>query len=62
MALVVKNVTANAGDSGDAGLLPGPERSPGGGIPPLLHSCLKNPWTEESGGLQSMGPQRVGHD
>ena len=20
------------------------------------------PWTEESGGLQSMGPQRVGHD
>ena len=22
----------------------------------------KIPWTEESGGLQSMGPQRVGHD
>ena len=20
------------------------------------------PWTEETGGLQSMGPQRVGHD
>ena len=20
------------------------------------------PWTEESGGLQSMGPQRIGHD
>jgi len=20
------------------------------------------PWTEEPGGLQSMGPQRVGHD
>ena len=22
----------------------------------------KIPWTEEAGGLQSMGPQRVGHD
>ena len=22
----------------------------------------KIPWTEEPGGLQSMGPQRVGHD
>ena len=22
----------------------------------------ENPWTEESGGLQSMGSQRVGHD
>ena len=22
----------------------------------------KTPWMEESGGLQSMGPQRVGHD
>ena len=29
------------------------------------HSSIlawKNPWTAESGGLQSMGPQRVGHD
>ena len=22
----------------------------------------KSPWTEETGGLQSMGPQRVGHN
>ena len=22
----------------------------------------RTPWTEEPGGLQSMGPQRVGHD
>ena len=22
----------------------------------------RNPWMEEPGGLQSMGPQRVGHD
>ena len=26
------------------------------------HSCLKIPWTEEPGGLQSIGSQRVGHD
>ena len=28
-------------------------------------SCILSwriPWTEESGGLQSMGSQRVGHD
>ena len=30
-----------------------------------IHSCIlawKIPWTEEPGGLQSMGSQRVGHD
>ena len=29
------------------------------------HSCIlawRIPWTEEPGGLQSMGSQRVGHD
>ena len=29
------------------------------------HSSIlawENPWTQESGGLQSMGTQRVGHD
>ena len=29
---------------------------------PLQDSCLKIPWTEEPGGLQSMGSWRVGHD
>ena len=29
---------------------------------PLQYSCLQNPWTEETGGLQSMGLQRVRHD
>ena len=28
---VVKNLDANAGDTGDAGLIPGSGRSPGGG-------------------------------
>ena len=26
------------------------------------YSCLENPWTEEPGGLQSMGSQRVTHN
>ena len=29
---------------------------------PLQYSCLENPWTEESGRLQSMGSLRVEHD
>ena len=29
---------------------------------PLQYSCLENPWTEEPGGLQSMGSLRVGHN
>ena len=28
---VVKNLSANAGDTGDSGLIPGSGRSPGGG-------------------------------
>ena len=28
----------------------------------LQYSCLEIPWTEEAGGLQSMGSQRVGHN
>ena len=35
-------------------------RYPGvGNCNPLQYSCLGNPWTEEPGGLQSMGLQRV---
>ena len=44
VVLVVKNLPANAEDTRDAGLAPGSERSPGGGIDnPLQYSCLKNP-------------------
>ena len=57
---MVKNPPANAGDSG---LILGQED-------PLekemaTHSSIlawQIPWTEEPGGLQSMGLQRVGHD
>ena len=45
VALVVKNLPANAGDVRDAGSsVPGSGRSPGGGHGnPLQHSCLENP-------------------
>ena len=48
---------------GDPGSIPGLGRSPGEGHGiELQYSCLENPWTEESGRLQSMESQRVGHD
>ena len=40
---MVKNLPANAGDVGDAGSIPGSERSPGGGNgKPLQYSWLEN--------------------
>ena len=43
VALVVKNLSANAGDIRDAGSIPGSGRSPGVGNGNLLqYSCLKN--------------------
>ena len=63
MALVVRTLPANAGDARDTGSVPGPRR-------PLeketaAHSSIpawRIPWTEEAGGLQSVGSQRVGHN
>ena len=44
VALVVKNSPANAGDTGDAGSIPGFRRSTGVGYgTPLQYSCLENP-------------------
>ena len=44
VAIVVKNLPANTGDVRDLGLIPGLERSPGGGHGNSLQcSCLKNP-------------------
>ncbi len=61
MALVVKNLPANAGDVGS---IPGSGRSPGeGNGNPLQYSCLENPM---DGGawqaVQPMGLQRVRND
>ena len=56
---MVKNPLANVGDAGDVGLILGLGRFPGVvyGSPQIL--AWKIPWTEEPGGLQSMGSQRV---
>ena len=53
MVVLVKNLPANAGEVRDLSLIPGSGRSPGVGN--------GNPLHEETGRLQSMGPQRVGH-
>ena len=60
---MVKNPLANAGDLRDVGSTLSQED-------PLKESMATHPsilawripWTEESGGLQSMESQRVGHD
>ena len=57
-----KESTSQAGDTGDPGLIPG--------FSPLeegmaTHSGIlawRISWTEETGGLQSIGWQRVGHN
>ena len=52
---MVKNPPVSAGDVRDVGSIPGLGRVPGGWHGnPLQYSCLKNPWTEEPGGLQSL--------
>ena len=44
MALVIKNLSANAEDATDMGLMPGSGRFRGGGNGnPLQYSCLENP-------------------
>ena len=52
---MVKNLPASAGDIGS---IPGLGRFLGEGNGyPLQYSCWEIPWTEEPGGLQSMGLQ-----
>jgi len=58
-----KNLPDKAGDLRDEDLIHGSGRSPGGGRGnPLQFSCWRIPWTEEFGGLQYVGLQRVRHD
>ena len=62
MVLVVKNLPANSGDIRDAGWIPGLGRFCGRARGnPVQYSYPKNPMTEEPGGLQSIGLQRVRH-
>ena len=60
---MVKNLPANAGDSGDVGLIPELGRSPGGGNGTNFSILVwEIPWTEEPCGLQCMGSQKSQHD
>ena len=60
---MVQNAPANAGDTGDVGLIPGQEV-------PLEQEiatgssilALDIPWTEDPGRLQSIESQRAGYD
>ena len=60
---VVKNPSANTGDAGDVGSIPGLGRSPGGGNGnPLQYSCLGNPmdrgaWSITVHGVSKSGTQ-----
>ena len=56
---MVKNLPANARDMGSLGQEDPLEKEI------AAHSSVlawEIPWTEEPGGIQSMGSQRVGHD
>ena len=60
---MVKNLPANTGNAGDLGSISGLEKSLE--VAKATHSNIlawEIPWTEETGGLQSLGWQRVGHN
>ena len=60
---MVKNLLANAGAARDVGSIPGWEDPLEEGM--ATHSSTlawRIPWTEEPGGLQPVGSQRVRHD
>ena len=60
---MVENMLANAGDVRDVGLIPGLGRFPAeGNGNPLQYLVWRIPWTEEPGGLQSTGSQRIRHN
>ena len=52
----------SAFSAGDLGSIPGSGRSPGEGKGNPVFLPGESPWTEEPGGLQSMGSQRVRHN
>ena len=64
MVQQVKESTCNAEDKGVAGSIPGSGICPGEGKrqPTPVFTPEKIPWTEEPGGLQFKGLQRLGHE
>ena len=62
MLLVVNNLPAKRGDVRD-GVQSLGQKVPGTGYGnPLQTAAWRIPWTEEPGGLQSIGLKRVGHN
>ena len=62
---MVKNPLANEGDLRDVGSISGlgiEDPLEGGMVTPSSSLAWKIPWTEEEGGLQSIGLQRVEHN
>ena len=63
VALVIKNLPANAGDIRDAGLIPGSGRSPGeGNGNPLKYSCLESHGQRSLDGYSPWGHNRIKHE
>ena len=63
LTLTCVSPLASAYSAGDPGSIPGSEDPLEEGT--ATHSSIlawRTPWTEEAGGLQSMGSQRFGHD
>ena len=56
VALVVNNLPANAGNVRNVSLIPGSRRK---WQPTPVFLPTDSPWTEETGGLQSIGSKRV---
>ena len=62
-ATAVKNPPADVGEAGDAGLIPGSGRFPGGGNGnPLQCSCLENPMDRGAWRATVHGVANSGHD
>ena len=58
-----KKSTSDVGDAGDAGLITGLGRSPGGGHGnPFKYSCLENPMDRGPWWATVFRVTRVGHD
>ena len=63
VVLVVKNPPDNPGDLRDMSSTPGSDDPLEEGMAtPSNIFAWRSPWTEEPGGLQPIGSQRVGHD
>ena len=60
--LMVKNLPANAGDVRDPGSISGSGRPLEKGMATHSSIAWRIPWTEEPGGLRSIGLQRVEHN